>query len=59
MADAVVEEQEPAKEIYAIAKVGVGFDEDQDPSAKTTLLCVILLSCSTCILLTVCTTNRS
>ncbi|KAL3793795.1 hypothetical protein ACHAW5_009582 [Stephanodiscus triporus] len=35
MADAVVEEQEPAKEIYAIAKVGVGFDEDQDPSAKT------------------------
>jgi len=36
MADAVVEEQEPAKEIYAIAKIDiVGFDEDQDPSATT------------------------
>jgi 5-oxoprolinase (ATP-hydrolysing) len=36
MADAVVEEQEPAKEIYAIAKVDIGgFDEDQDPSAAT------------------------
>ena len=34
MADAVVEEQEPAKEIYAVAKAdGSGFDEGQDPSA--------------------------
>lgn len=36
MADAVVEDQEPAKEIYAIANVeGSGFDDDQDPSAFT------------------------
>jgi hypothetical protein len=36
MADAVVEDQEPAKEIYAIANVeGGGFYEDQDPSAST------------------------
>ena len=36
MADAVVEEHEPAKEIYSIAKVDIGgFDEDQDPSATT------------------------
>lgn len=36
MADAVVEEQEPAKETYAIAKVDIGgFDENQDPSAAT------------------------
>lgn len=36
MADAVVEEQEPAKEVYAIAKTdSSGFDEDQDPSSPT------------------------
>jgi len=36
MADAVVEEQEPAKEVYAVAKEDAsGFDEDQDPSAST------------------------
>jgi len=36
MADAVVEDQEPAKEVYAVAKVdGIGFDEEQDPSAST------------------------
>lgn len=37
MADAVVEEQEPAKETYAVAQeVGTGgFDEAQDPSAST------------------------
>jgi len=34
MADAVVEEQEPAKEVYAVAK-DTGFDEDRDPSAST------------------------
>ena len=33
MADAVAEEQEPAKEVYAVAKSSGGFDEDQDPSA--------------------------
>ncbi|KAL7541994.1 hypothetical protein ACHAXR_011416, partial [Thalassiosira sp. AJA248-18] len=36
MADAVVEEQEPAAEVYAVAKTdSSGFDEDQDPSAST------------------------
>ena len=36
MADAVVEEQEPAKEVYAVAKSdSSGFDEDQDPSVAT------------------------
>lgn len=36
MADAVVEEQEPAKEVYAVAKAdGSGFDEALDPSAST------------------------
>jgi len=35
LADSVVEEQEPAKEVYAVAKVDSGFDEDQDPSATT------------------------
>ena len=36
MADAVVEEQEPAKEIYAIADTSSrGFNEDKDPSAST------------------------
>eukprot|EP00986_Skeletonema_menzelii_P019472 scaffold28123_cov171-Skeletonema_menzelii.AAC.2 len=35
MADAVVEEQEPAKEVYAVAKSGGGFDESIDPSAST------------------------
>ena len=35
MADAVVEEQEPAKEVYAVAKSGGGFDESADPSAST------------------------
>ena len=36
MADAVVEEQEPAAEVYGVAKDGEsGFDEDQDPSAAT------------------------
>jgi len=32
MADAVVEEQEPAASVYAVAK-DTGFDEDEDPSA--------------------------
>lgn len=35
MADAVVEEQEPAKEVYAVAKNAGGFDESLDPSAST------------------------
>jgi len=36
MADAVVEEQEPAKEVYAVAKDDAsGFEEDRDPSAST------------------------
>ncbi|KAL7550747.1 hypothetical protein ACHAWF_013965, partial [Thalassiosira exigua] len=36
MADAVVEEQEPASQVYAVAKVdGSGFEEDQDPSTST------------------------
>ncbi|KAL9190728.1 hypothetical protein ACHAXT_000434 [Thalassiosira profunda] len=36
MADAVVEEQEPAHEVYAVAKDdGSGFEEDKDPSAST------------------------
>jgi 5-oxoprolinase (ATP-hydrolysing) len=36
MADAVVEEQEPAKEIYAVAKADSnGFDNDKDPSSKS------------------------
>ena len=36
MADAVVEEQEPAKEVYAIAKSDSSeFDEDMDPSSPT------------------------
>ena len=35
MADAVVDQQEPAKEVYAFAKeVGRGFDESRDPSAS-------------------------
>ena len=34
MADAVVEEQEPAKEVYAVALCR-GFDENQDPSASS------------------------
>jgi len=35
MADACVEEQEPAKEVYAVANSGGGFDENIDPSAST------------------------
>ncbi|KAL7518334.1 hypothetical protein ACHAWX_003175 [Stephanocyclus meneghinianus] len=36
MADAVVEEQEPAKEIYAVSSVSsYGFDENLDPSKST------------------------
>lgn len=36
MADAVVEEQEPAKEVYAAAKGdGSGLEDDEDPSAST------------------------
>ncbi len=36
MADAVVEEQEPAKEVYAVAKTdGSGFCVDHDPSSPT------------------------
>lgn len=36
MADAVVEEQEPAKEIYAVSSVSSnGFDENLDPSKST------------------------
>ena len=35
MADAVVEEQEPAKLVYAVSKSGGGFDEKLDPSAPT------------------------
>jgi len=35
MADAVVDQQEPANEVYAFAKeAGQGFDESQDPSAS-------------------------
>jgi 5-oxoprolinase (ATP-hydrolysing) len=34
MADAVVEEQEPAKEVYAVSKAG-GFDKECDPSKST------------------------
>jgi len=35
MADAVAEEQEPAKEVYGVSKASGGFDEEQDPSAAT------------------------
>jgi len=35
MADAVVEEQEPASAVYAVAKACSGFDENHDPSAST------------------------
>ena len=35
MADGIVEEQEPAKEVYAVASSGGGFDENLDPSALT------------------------